>query len=231
MSEFQQQQLSTLSRQMGQLTSRLVDSERQRVEEAANATAMQAAQKAKEDRWKGREVQDENIRMFFLLADQGTFEWRSGTTAASSRADRKQQQDKPTGYVLQTGWSGEPDSRREPTRRGLLDRLGLNSNAYGAEDSFGSGEGDAPGGFGFAEDQLHPEENALSDSSFEAMKGVKWQMSVFDGKTTSWRRFEMKFLLEMRHLLLDSVRYTSFSRRLLFRGSKLTEGDRSVGLI
>ena len=42
MSEIQQE-FSVLSRQMGQLASRFTDSERQIVEEAANATAMQAA--------------------------------------------------------------------------------------------------------------------------------------------------------------------------------------------
>ena len=45
MSEIQQQ-LALLSKQLGQLASRLTDSERQRVEEAATAAAMQAAQKA-----------------------------------------------------------------------------------------------------------------------------------------------------------------------------------------
>ena len=45
-----QQHFSALSRQMGQLASRLADSERQRAEGAANAAAMQEAQKAKEER-------------------------------------------------------------------------------------------------------------------------------------------------------------------------------------
>ena len=45
MSEIQQQ-LSVLSRQLGQLASRFTDSERQRSGEVANAAAMQAAQKA-----------------------------------------------------------------------------------------------------------------------------------------------------------------------------------------
>ena len=35
------------------------------------------------------------------------------------------------------------------------------------------------------------------------LKVVKWQIPVFDGKTTSWRRFEMKFLMAMRHLRLE----------------------------
>ena len=30
-------------------------------------------------------------------------------------------------------------------------------------------------------------------------------ISVFDGKTTSWRRCEMECLMAMRHLCLDSV--------------------------
>ena len=40
---------------------------------------------------------------------------------------------------------------------------------------------------------------------FGVMKGVKWQILIFGGKTTSWRRFEMEFLMAMRHLRLDSV--------------------------
>ena len=49
MSEIQQQ-LSVLSRQIGQPTLRLTYSERQRAEEAANAATVQAARKAEEER-------------------------------------------------------------------------------------------------------------------------------------------------------------------------------------
>ena len=45
-----QQQLSVHSRQMRQLVPRFKDSKRQRAEEAANAAAMQVAQKAEEER-------------------------------------------------------------------------------------------------------------------------------------------------------------------------------------
>ena len=63
MSEIQQQ-LTVLSRQLGQLASRFTDSERQRAGETANnATAMQAAQKAEEERRKGQEIQERNARM------------------------------------------------------------------------------------------------------------------------------------------------------------------------
>ena len=61
---------------------------------------------------------------------------RSGTTAAGSITDEKQQQGEAGGDVLRTGSSGEPDFRREPTRKGLLDRLGRSSNAYRAEERF-----------------------------------------------------------------------------------------------
>ena len=44
------------------------------------------------------------------------------------------------GYFQQTGSSGGPGFRRELTRRGLLDRLGQNSNAHRAEDPFDGGE-------------------------------------------------------------------------------------------
>ena len=57
MSEIQQQ-LAVLSRQLGQLATRFTESERQRAEEAATATAIQAAQKAEEERRKGQEVQE-----------------------------------------------------------------------------------------------------------------------------------------------------------------------------
>ena len=46
----------------------------------------------------------------------------------------------------------------------------------------------------------------MSESDFGVLKGVKWQIPVFDGKTTSWRRFEMEFFMAMRHLRLDYVR-------------------------
>ena len=49
-----QQQLAVLSRQLGQLASRFIDSERQRAEKAATTAAMQAAQKAEEERRKGQ---------------------------------------------------------------------------------------------------------------------------------------------------------------------------------
>ena len=49
-----QQQLAVLSRQLGQLASRFIDSERQRAEEAATAAPMQPAQKAEEERRKGQ---------------------------------------------------------------------------------------------------------------------------------------------------------------------------------
>ena len=83
-----QQQLSVISRQMEQLASRFTDSERQRAEEATNAAAMQAAQKAEEERRKGREVQEWNARISSLLAVQRVFlEGKSGALAAVSIAD------------------------------------------------------------------------------------------------------------------------------------------------
>ena len=93
--------------------------------------------------------------MFFLLAVQRALEGRSGTTAAGNTAVEKQQQGETADNVLRTRPSG-PDFRREPTRRGLLDRFGRSSNAYRVGDPFGGGESDVRFGFGFAEDQLHP---------------------------------------------------------------------------
>ena len=79
--------------------------------------------------------------------------------------------------------------------------LGQSSNVYRAENPFGGGENDVSVGFGPAEDQIHPG----GESDFGAIKGVKWQTPIFDGKTTYWRRFEMEFLMAMRHRCLNSV--------------------------
>ena len=84
MSEIQPQ-LSELSRQLGQLASRFIDSERQRAEEAATAAAMQAAQKAEGERRKGQEVQEWDARMSSLRAVQIATERKSGTTTAGGR--------------------------------------------------------------------------------------------------------------------------------------------------
>ena len=45
----------------------------------------------------------------------------------------------------------------------------------------------------------------MGKSDFGVLKGVKWQIPVFYGITTSSRRFEMEFLMAMRYLRLDSV--------------------------
>ena len=45
----------------------------------------------------------------------------------------------------------------------------------------------------------------MGESDFGVLNGVKKQTTVFYGKTTSWRRFEMEFLMAMRHLRLDSM--------------------------
>ena len=41
--------------------------------------------------------------------------------------------------------------------------------------------------------------------SATVIQSVKWQIPVFDSKTTTWRRLEMEFLMAIRHLRLDSV--------------------------
>ena len=56
------------------------------------------------------------------------------------------------------------------------------------------------------EDRNHPDDDPMGESAdFGVLKGGKWQIAIFDGKTTSWRRFEMEFLMAMRHLHLESV--------------------------
>ena len=159
--------------------SRFTYSEWQRAEEAASAVAMQAVQKAEEKRRKAREVHEWNARISSLLAVQRALEGRSGTTVAGSTADEKQQQGEVAGDVLQTGPSGEPEFRREPTRRGLLDRLGRSSNGYTAGDTFGGRESDVPVGFGSAENQIYPDNDAVRESNFRSSKGVKIANSRF----------------------------------------------------
>ena len=63
-----------------------------------------------------------------------------------------------------------------------------------------------PSPLGSAEDQIHPDEGTVVDSDFAVVvKDVMWQVPVFDGKTTSWKRFEREFTMAIRHLRLDSV--------------------------
>ena len=205
MSEIQQQ-LAVLSRQLGQLATRFTDSEWQRAEEAATAAAIQAAQKSEEERRKGQELQEWNARMSSLQAVQNASERGLGTTAAvGSTADVRQEQGEAAGNFQQTGPSGGPGFRRELTRRGLLDRLAQSSNARRSEGPFDDGESDIPVGFGSVEDRNHPDDDLMGESDFGVLKGVKWQIPIFDGTTTSWRRFEMEFLMAMRPLRLDSV--------------------------
>ena len=70
------------------------------------------------------------------------------------------------------------------TRRELLNRLGRSSNAYRAENPFGGGESYVPVGFSSAEDQIHPNDY-MSEFDFGVTEGVKSQIPVFYGKTTS----------------------------------------------
>ena len=101
--------------------------------------------------------------------------------------------------------SGEPGVRGKPTSTELMDRLGLNSDAFRENVFFGGGNGNVPRDFGYAEDQKHAE-SAPGESDVGAMKGVKWWIPVFYEKTTSsWRCSEMEFLMTMRHFRLDYV--------------------------
>ena len=62
-----QQQLTMLSRQLGQLASRFTDSERQRAEEAATAAAMQASQEAEESGERDRKYKTRVERSYGFL--------------------------------------------------------------------------------------------------------------------------------------------------------------------
>ena len=204
-----QQLLTVLFRQMGHLASRLTDNERQPAEEAANDTAMRAAQKSEEERRKGREVQEWNARMSFLQAVRISLERRSTTTAV--------EQGEATGYVQRSEPSGEPGFRRELTRRELPVRLGQRSNAYRAENPFDGGESDVPVGFGSAEDQNHSDDDPMGESDLGVLKEVKWQIPVFDGKTTSRRRFEMEFLVAICNTYVWTLCSLATRRRYLSR--------------
>ena len=168
---------------------------------------MQAAQKAEEERQKGQEVQEWKARMSSLHAVQVSLEGKSSATTAAGRLstaeEKKQEQGEAAGYFQRTGPSRGPGFWRDLTRRGLLDRLGRSSNAYRTEDSFD--EKDVPVGFGSAKDRNHPDDDPMGESDFGVLKEIKRQISIFNGKTTSWRRFEMEFLMVMRRLRLDSV--------------------------
>ena len=176
MSEIQQQ-LAVLSRQLGKLASRFTDIERQRAEEAATTAAIQAAQKAEEERRKGQEVQEWNARMSSLQAVQIALERKSGTTTAAGRLstaeEKKQEQGGAAGDLQRTGPSGGPGFRWELTHRELLDRLGRSSNARRSEDPFDDGESDVPVIFGSVEDRNHPDDDPMGESDFRVLKGLK----------------------------------------------------------
>ena len=162
---------------MGQLALSLADRERQCAEGGANATAMREARKRGGERKRGGR-------------SERALKGGSSTTAAGSTAGEKQQRDKAAGKVLQTGPSVKPEFRREPTREALRDKLSQSSNAYRVVPW----------------NQIGHDNDAVGESDFGArQKAVKWQISVFDGKITSWRTFEVEGLMAMQHLHLDSV--------------------------
>ena len=150
---------------------RFSDGKRQRAEETANASAMQAAQKDEEERQKRQEIQAWNPRMSSLQAVQIALEVKSGTTAAEGRLntadEKKQEQGEAAGYFQRTGPSGGPGFRRELTHRGLLDRLGQRSSTHRAEDPYDDGESDVLVGFGSLGDRNHPDDDPMSPPILE----------------------------------------------------------------
>ena len=120
---------------------------------------------------------------------------RGSATAVGSTADVRQEQEEAAACFQRTRPSGGPGFRRELTRRGLLDRRGQSSSAHRAEDLYAGGERDVPVDFSSVEDRNHSDDDIMGESAdFGVLKGVKWQIPIFDGKKTSWRRFEMEFL-------------------------------------
>ena len=126
---------------------------------------MQVAQEAEEERRKGRKVQEWNACTSFLHAIQRYLERRSGTTAAGSTVDKKQQQGRSSGRRSASMAEWRASFWREPTRRSLLDRL-CRSNAYRAESPFGGRESGVSTGVGFAEDHIHPDYDAMGEHDF-----------------------------------------------------------------
>ena len=83
---------------------------------------------------------------------------------------------------------------------------GQSSSAHRAEDPYDGGENYVPVGVDSVEDRNPPDDDPMGESAdFGVLKGVKWQIPIFDGKTTSCKRFETEFLTAMRHLRLPSV--------------------------
>ena len=114
-----------MSKELGQLASRFIDSERQRAEETATVAAVQAAQKAEGERRKGQEAPEWNARMSSLRPVQISIRGKVGyyyycCRRSSTAEEKKQEQGEATGYVQRTGPSGGPGFRRELARRGLL---------------------------------------------------------------------------------------------------------------
>ena len=84
--------------------------------------------------------------------------------------------------VLRKALSGEPDARRDQSSgQGLLDRFGLNSNAYEKNGLFDVEDGDVLGRFWSAESQNDPD-YALGEPDFGVVKRVKWKIPVFNGE-------------------------------------------------
>ena len=50
--------------------------------------------------------------------------------------------------------------------------FGRSINAYRAEEPFDGKERDVPVGFGSAENQIYPDDDAVGESDFRALKGV-----------------------------------------------------------
>ena len=85
-----------------------------------------------------------------------------GNTIAGERQERGGA----AGYVQRTGSSGGPGFRRELILKGLLDRLGQTQQRLQDGGPFDGRESDVPVGFGFAEDQNHPNDDSMGESDF-----------------------------------------------------------------
>jgi len=80
------------------------------------------------------------------------------------RSDEEQErQDGEAGDVLRAGFIRQPDPRCEPTRKGPLDRLGMNGNTFGVESPFVDSSTPNRTGLENARSSRY-NENVLSDS-------------------------------------------------------------------
>ena len=185
-----QQQLVVLYRQLGQLATRFTDSRDRRCYSSSSESRSRTTKgtgSARVECW------------HVFLAVQIALERGPATTAAAgSTADVRQEQGETAGNFQRTGPSGGSwfSEGADPQRTAGQARPKQQRSQVGGP--FWRWKRGCPVGFGSGEDRDHSGGDLIGESAdFGVLKGVKWQIPIFDGKATSWRRFEMEFLMAM----------------------------------